>query len=238
MKFKTLKITLAGIILFITCLVNVVNAEVIKIDTDNDSFIDTSTNLEWMDFGINNNYSYNSVVSELGSGGIYSEWRLASKDEVYNMWALAFLNVGANFEDKDYYGIEQFRAQDGKNTFGSVFTGITQIMGYNGIHGAGEINEHVAAVGLFQGSNGISYVNNWTYSDEHGISNRDDVSALVDHGNLERWRTDNSVYWSTMLVKKEITEVPNPISLAVFTLGFMGLGICRFKKQSISHFTG
>jgi hypothetical protein len=32
-------------------------AQAALIDTDRDSFIDTATNLEWMDFGINNQYT-------------------------------------------------------------------------------------------------------------------------------------------------------------------------------------
>ena len=54
MTFKFLKSTLVGLILSTSCLVNVANAGII--DTANDSFIDTSTEIEWMDFGINNQY--------------------------------------------------------------------------------------------------------------------------------------------------------------------------------------
>ena len=75
MKFKFLKTTFTGIVLSISCLVNMANADVILIDTDNDSFIDMNTGLEWMDFGINNNHTYNFVASQLGEGGSYCVFR-------------------------------------------------------------------------------------------------------------------------------------------------------------------
>jgi len=37
-------------------------------DTSNDSFIDETTGFEWMDFGVNNTYTYNEVSSLLNIG--------------------------------------------------------------------------------------------------------------------------------------------------------------------------
>jgi len=55
------------------------------IDTDNDSFIDSSTTLEWIDFGVNNGQSFSYISSQLSIGGDYEGWRLPTIDEVYVM---------------------------------------------------------------------------------------------------------------------------------------------------------
>ena len=84
------------------------------IDTLNDSFIDTSAGLEWMDFGINNNQSYNYVISQLGSGGVYEGWRLPTREEVLTLWANAYLGLGPDYENADHYGLGELRVvEDG-----------------------------------------------------------------------------------------------------------------------------
>lgn len=45
---------------------------------------DNDTGLTWLDFGINNGQSFNSVLSELDS--VYKDWRLPTEDEVFNLW--------------------------------------------------------------------------------------------------------------------------------------------------------
>ena len=84
MNIKRVKATFLALVVTLMSLGNLVNAAII--DTDEDSFIDTQTGLEWMDFGINNHQSFNEVSSQLGAGGEYEDWRLPSIDEVYTMW--------------------------------------------------------------------------------------------------------------------------------------------------------
>ena len=227
MKVKFLKTTFTGIVLFISCLVNIANAEVILIDTDNDSFIDTTTGLEWMDFGINNNYTYNFVASQLGEGGSYEGWSLATSDQVLTMWTNAFIGLGASIENTDYYGTGQLMVKDGNEIVGSVFTDVFDVMSYNTILGS----DGMTATGAFEGQDGLSTI----YLANHiGLSNdliRYDHIHLSDHENRDYLRTDTNIRYSTMLVKTSSIDVPEPTTFAVFALGLMGLGIRRFKKQ-------
>ena len=51
---------------------------------DNLALRDVDTGLVWLDFGVNNGESINSVVNNLS--GIYSGWRLPSEAEVISFW--------------------------------------------------------------------------------------------------------------------------------------------------------
>ncbi len=94
------------------------NAAIINADTNNyNAFKDTDTGLVWLDFGENNQQSYNYVVSQLGLGGEWEGWRLPTGSEVYLMWSnVADLgNVAADFENPDNYGPGQLYAFDQNN---------------------------------------------------------------------------------------------------------------------------
>lgn len=51
---------------------------------DNLALRDKDTGLVWLDFGVNNGESINSVVSNLNS--LYAGWRLPTEAEVINLW--------------------------------------------------------------------------------------------------------------------------------------------------------
>ncbi len=52
--------------------------------SDNLAMRDVETGLVWLDFGVNNGESINSVVSNLN--GIYAGWRLPTESEVVSFW--------------------------------------------------------------------------------------------------------------------------------------------------------
>lgn len=51
---------------------------------DNLALRDTDTGLVWLDFGVNNGESINSVVGNLDD--VYSDWRLPTEAEVFSFW--------------------------------------------------------------------------------------------------------------------------------------------------------
>lgn len=219
MKSKYLNF-LSGLILSGSCLINIANAGLI--DTDSDSFIDSNTQLEWIDFGINNDMSYDQVVDQLVYGGTYYGWRLATSEEVYEMWSDTFLELGALHEDLDYYGLGQFKLLDGKNVIGSVFSDAFSVIGFNAAGGGG----YPSGTGLFEGTDGLSSISFNYYAKSHlDIWNWDGVS-FRDDSNLDAERTNIGSGLSTMLIK-----VPEPSSLGIFALSIMGLATYRFKKN-------
>jgi len=68
-----------------------VNAAIISTDWNaaGDSLIthDTVSGLNWLDLTETNNISYNAVVSQLGAGGTYDGFRVATSAEVVALWA-------------------------------------------------------------------------------------------------------------------------------------------------------
>ena len=100
------------------------------INTTENSFIDEATSLEWMDFGINNTDTYDYVAGQFGAGEAYEGWRLATKDEVYDMYANTFLVLDADVVSP-LDGIGRSSVGDGRNESVSVLDSIFAIMGYN-----------------------------------------------------------------------------------------------------------
>ncbi|WP_233558180.1 PEP-CTERM sorting domain-containing protein [Alginatibacterium sediminis] len=225
MKNKFLKAVFAGTILSLSTLAN---AGVI-LDTDRDSFIDSATGLEWIDFGINNGQSYNYVSSQLNSGGVYEGWSLATSEQVYTMWANAFLGIGADYENANHYGRGQLHANDGQSEFGSVFSAIFLAMGHNKKYDEGTISEHHEATGLFISQDEIGLVQ--TRSNIGPLESLfvDDTVKLKLVKNFIRPREIKDDELSTMLVRSAV-DVPEPSTLAIFALGMISLTSRRFKK--------
>lgn len=227
MKFISVKITFVGIVLFISCLINVANSSMI-LDTDNDSFIDISTNLEWMDFGINVNQSYDYVASQLGVDGIYEGWAIANRNQVSTMLANAFMGLGAEYENLNHNGPGELRVDDGFNVVGSVIKDIQEKMGTNITYNEGTSDEYIWNQGFFVDGNIVrrfdievytGSVRDLTHSDYVDLHNQD----------VTGWKWQSHTYRSTMLVKS--ASVPEPTTLTIFALGIMGLGIRRLKNN-------
>ena len=226
MKFNLLNKALLGLILSACLSVNVANAGLIS-DTDNDSFIDDTTGLEWMDFGINNGQSFNYVSSQLTAGGVYYGWRLATEEEVYTLTVNAFLGLGAELES---IGDDEIYAADyqHKNVWGDVFS----VMGYNSTWTPdGEVMANISR-GLFADSHNTLQVASFNdilnpvdaYFDDIIYSNNAQKSYL------EKYRlTAGDAIVSTFLVKK--TSIPEPSTLAIFALGIIGLASRKLKSN-------
>jgi hypothetical protein len=127
-------------------------------DTTNGSFIDETTGLEWMDFGVNNGKSYNQVVSQLGVGGLYQGWELPEVTQVYDMWANAFIGLGSWSENISYFGDNQLYVKDGSCKRGSTINTVFRVMGLNEKIDGGYGNIEYKSGGLFEGVNGMAYV--------------------------------------------------------------------------------
>jgi len=202
------------------------------IDTDRDSYIDTTTGMEWMDFGINNGQSYDYVISQLDVGGTYEGWVLPSAMQVYGMWSSAFLGLGSSSEYPDLWGVGQFLVSD-HDELNSKIPDVASVMGFN-IHSISPFMDTYISTGMFAGTQGMAYV-----AVKHGIEGDGDDATFVsdaslyDRGHNEGEMNLEREEWSTMLVRPPPSnEVPEPATMAIFALGMIGLASRRFKKQS------
>lgn len=202
MKLKFLKTTLAGLVFAVSGLVNAGFT-----DTTHNSFIDETTKLEWMDFGINNGKSYNYVVSQLGSGGLYAGWRLPTKDEVLIMWKHAFLDLGANIEEPNMYGKEQGLVADGKNKTGSVFKTLYATIGWNTIVAFRTDRENAFYYGLYASSKGLSYISGVQRRGKVTDIENNDINVFHDDANMDIYLNKGHRAWSTLLVKDFVNVI-------------------------------
>lgn len=226
MNCKLLSRMFALMSLTLLCSANTVNAGIIT-NTTNNSFIDETTQLEWMDFGINNAQSYNYVASQLGEGQEYAGWNLATKEQVYSLWGNIFLGKGGN-ENLNAKGPGQFYVSDGANQVGSVWLSLANTLGFNELKSVGLANENTYSLGWFSGTNGLSYVEFVSHTDAFGITNYNDFARIIDNTNYDGLRNSQIAGYSTMLVRS--VEVPEPPALAAFLFGLIGLMIRKVRS--------
>ncbi len=201
-------------------------AEASIIDTNQDSFIDTETGLEWMDFGINSQYSYDYVTSQL-DGGIYDGWEVANLEQARSLF-YAFSGVEAyssgNTNERRYGEEEKIKFLDLV-----AIVGITDANTYT--HTSLDENYSIMSnIGFHLGTNGLS-VMEMTLKDYADIGINDEIrydfldNAAIDN---EGWKSVTLPGHSTYLVRT--TSVPEPSTLAIFSLAMIGLVFRKFKK--------
>ncbi|MFT2090970.1 PEP-CTERM sorting domain-containing protein [Paraglaciecola sp. 2405UD69-4] len=214
------------------------NAAIIDADTDDyNAYKDTDTGLVWLDFGENNNQSYNYVASQLGEGGEWEGWRLPTIDEVYTMWAnVANLDsVDADYENPDYNGTGRLFAYDyNSNVAGgddSVWDATFDVIGFNTSF-SGHYSSYNNTLGWFDGTNGLSFLQYSDYTDQLADTFpwRDQI-VLVDwvDRSFDSYLDLTNNYWSTLLVSSDdlAVSVSEPTTLAILGLGLLGFVIRR-----------
>lgn len=224
---KIAKTTVAATAFSMCSMVNLVQAGIIN--TNHDSFIDDTTNLEWLDFNITSNQSYNEVIANTGNGGSYVGWRLPTTDEVNALYYNAFYDIADSWKEKldNEVPFIQARAISNQNIEGllaeSSFQQIFAAMGFS-LYG----DEKNVAQGLYEDSYGdLAY---FQLLDYKTTENTD--YATLSWGWEDRTdshRTHGGTNLSTMLVRGA-SEVPEPSTLAIFALGIVGLAF-RGNKQ-------
>jgi len=196
------------------------------IDTENHSFIDDVTQLEWMDFGINNGESYNYVTSSLALGEKYEGWRLAQQKDVLNLWSNAFANEDVDSLNLNIYGQGFHRADDMIDVNGySSLDKIFKAMGFNS-----HVSGNNYSWGWFEGDDG--HLKAFHFYDSLTIGGIDKTYVTGENKNWDSWRNISSVYYSTMLVKNYspvktkaalLVAVSEPASLSLFVFGFLAI---------------
>ncbi|MFT7109657.1 MAG: hypothetical protein ACI843_001319 [Psychrobacter glaciei] len=231
MKFNTLLI----ITLALTSTFS--NAGLIT-DTNNNSFIDEATGIEWMDFGVNNVMTFREVSDELQRGGIYEGWSIASETQVMALWHELYFSTAETF-----YAY-RFFAYTSNNP---LWEDYLSIMGFNELR-QDPANLMRDSLGIFLGDD--SNLKIATYHEDIFLSNVEAHASLMDfyeelpplcydvscgpypngyaQQNEERANLSYLGY-STLLVRN--VSVPEPSTLTIFAMGIIGLVSRRFKKQ-------
>lgn len=186
------------------------------IDTANMSFIDTETGYEWMDFGVNNGYSYDQVAQDLRT--TWQGWSLATETQVVELWSNAF-DINDQFPNAEY---PYYSSTNGAE--GSALDPSFSAMGYNSSRAEG-----THSAGFFY-SDASNLTAAWV-SNNYAVGSTDyvEVDLLTDYWMM---LTDPNPSYSTFLVKT-VATVPEPAPLTLLALGLAGLWIIRKKKSTV-----
>jgi|GEM_PF-1125777 len=209
------------------------------IDTDRDSFIDDTTSLEWLDINMTTNKTYDYVVSNLGQGQEYEGWRLPNFNEVVQL-------IIAGFYDK--------ATRVGSNNLPDAYAKNSTIV--NSITGKSAFDDSFDAIGYGRkdfnsdGQQIYTWTNAWFTDNNGGIGiaafhnyfalNSEDRATITLNlnGHLDNAQKTADITIGTLLVKGTstgaTTQVSEPASIFVFTLGLMALGLRRFNKTKAS----
>lgn len=196
------------------------------VDTDRDSFIDAITGLEWMDLGVNSGLSYNEVVEQAQSGGLFEGWRLAETHQVYALWENITAGLYSSTSVDDNYFRQQIYDPTGQGT-DSSFEYIFDIIGFNEYLPA---EDTYASLARFQGYNGLAFIEfvDRPYQDGYFRDYMDFTDAP--YWSSDYYYNERADRYSTFLVRE--TTVPEPSTLTLFGLGLAGLGFGRQRKRN------
>lgn len=199
-------------------------------DTIANSYYDTDSELVWIDFGQTNNLTFDQVLAELGSGGLFYGWRLPTVDEVTQM-AFSVVNSGTAapefvVEGDDFRGEGTIDADsansDTVNGNDSVWAEVFDAIGYNTVYAFGSHFSY-RSNGLYETENGISSFIVWDDVDLMSDGNVyfDDITL---NGNIinTNFLTTGAADISTLLVRDAV-EVSAPATIGLFSLALIAL---------------
>lgn len=180
---------------------------------DNDGY-----QLDWLDFGINNNQSYNQVKS-----GLQNNWRIATESEVTFLWRTLFLNKADEAKNTGF-GNNGFAAATAKKWQGNYALWLS----YNAIIGKNHVTQSnsIEALGWFEADNGnLTAASYWIIDDTDG-----EGSAKLDNsynGRDDLWENKAEQGYSTFVVREKSINVPEPTSLILLTCSFLILFLSK-----------
>lgn len=239
MNLKLIKITIISLFLTLT---SFAQAGLIT-DTSESTFIDQSTKLEWMDFGINDSHSYNEVKSLLTT--TYSGWALATSAQVFNLWHNAFSGVGSHADRINASG-PTFAYYNNTSSTNTDMLEVFAKMGYSFNNGSG-------SHGWFANNDGLlDYVHFYRYGLSDAESSRQTAQVYGPNTDNDSNMSTKNSYYSTMLVRKAdivsptpmlfnvrnlprplnvVVEAPEPSTLIIFSLGIVVLFSRRYTQK-------
>jgi len=222
MNFKFFNYALITISLSISCLITT-NAFASLIDTNDNSFVDTATNLEWMDFGVNNIHTFNYVASQLDEGEVYEGWRLATIGETLTLWENAFFGFKNSEIKNSRYTYLASRATNYSinGSWTSDFDSNFEVMGYNS---SGDSSEgyYESATGWFKDD--LGFLKPIRFSNyQNGYFDFIDVNGRFYTTQYDYIYNYESRDYSTMLIKNNNSVVVSePQSFFLCLLMFFG----------------
>jgi len=251
MKNKFLNTALLGMVLFVNFYNDKVNAGIIGVcgaDAFEDkgiATIDCTQNLEWLDVTETMQRSYRDVLTDINSDtdainqfAIADGWRFATAIEFITL-VNGFFNIGLTesgpnstfLGSNPLNGYEEvLLTEQFISLFGDTRAAHEQNIGGTKDFsiGGGFITGYLAP---FSSRTLYGKVSDWEYCCEFfGIQDQSDFIEYDTYIDVNA-ATQVHVATGSFLVRSVIQKVPEPSTLAIFSLGMIGLASRRFKKQ-------
>lgn len=180
-----------------------VNADAFT-NNDNLAMRDLESGLVWLDFGVNNGESINSVVDNLS--GTYSEWRLPTEAEVKGLWA----KLVGNNATVGLWELFNIWGANKTPTEHLPYLSWGYFLGDDGFLGAASILEKADASGSTGGY----------YGNSIAVANIDSriIDLKYDGSDYYLFDLDGAFEISTLLVKKANFSEPSSLFLLCLAL--------------------
>lgn len=226
MNFRFLQAVVVVLFLSISGIAKAGLIDIIDVDINNDGTNQGYTlaadnyNIVWMDFGVYNGTSLSDMNALLT--GSLTGWRYATYNESLTLFTTMFSDYLTS--STSYY----LSTGSGDISDAIFSSALSDIIGVND-----PVSWHPGPGHIFTRSEG-------------GITNGTDVLGRMSVGGFVSTcggcGTGGSVYQTnanegldnnhSWMIVKDVVDVPEPSTLAIFALGMMGLASRRFKKQS------
>lgn len=183
-----------------------------KVENDNRVVFDTESGVEWLKLSETDSKSISYVMSQLGEGGLYEGWSLATYDQVDEMLGYAYDNISpGKFVNLFGYTRSYY--------YGTAGSGYTRYWSAGYVHNVE--NDKVYYSGAWNGGG-----SSWSPLSETSVS--------ITHSSVNvgvYLVSTGGVTWSSLNDESvnSLQNVSAPLSMAIGGLGLMLLGSRRKK---------
>lgn len=180
---------------------------------------DAQTGLEWLDIWSSRSMDYNQVTSQLGIGGIFEDFRFATREELETFFGNAGLTTGYN---NDYGSLTEFLRLVGFN-YGTSYESLPNCL-------PGPC--FTSIWGIYDP--GLAPVDNRYATAQITITHRGEtgyggVGFSTPSYPLEPMLGTEVTYW---LVRDTTLPAPEPTTFALLSIGLAGLGsVARYRRK-------
>jgi hypothetical protein len=192
-----------------------------------DTNIVTGGGLDWLQWDETTGMTIENIINDHNFDG----WSVATETQVFSMYSNLFKFLSPSLT-LDYASENANKMDTIIQLFGSTFQHSNHHPSY--VY-AGSLEYAQATYSTGTGYSGIGIYGEYTFTKSpiqiDPTSAYEEYGAHVTVGNDYNWHYNTVDPASGVVLVKDVNQVPEPSSLAIFALGIIGLASRRFKKS-------